>query len=162
MIRGQTKRKCGADSVYPNEGCGRTWLEINDTIPHTRIDMGYQGIQNAHPHISIRKWVLLRVVHPVEKTSTFSLEDLRKTLSQYVWSVSITGWPYKFRKTFWINNTTLYPWLICDMCAECRFFRSQRTYRFHITLLINPLQKLRVRWVQKTMHSEHTSEVLYS
>ena len=28
-------------SVYLIEGCGKTLIAINDTIPHTRIDMGY-------------------------------------------------------------------------------------------------------------------------
>ena len=37
-------------SVYLNEGCGKTLLEINDTIPHTRIDMGYRGTHNAPFH----------------------------------------------------------------------------------------------------------------
>ena len=31
--------------VYLIEGCGKTSLEINDTIPHTRIDMGYQDTE---------------------------------------------------------------------------------------------------------------------
>ena len=35
-------------SVYLNEGCGKTLLEINDTIPHTRIDMGYGYAERAH------------------------------------------------------------------------------------------------------------------
>ena len=29
--------------VYLSEGCGKTLVEINGTIPHTRIDMGYWG-----------------------------------------------------------------------------------------------------------------------
>ena len=41
--------------VYLPEGCGKTRLEINDTIPHTRIDMGYQGTEHALPQLSIRK-----------------------------------------------------------------------------------------------------------
>ena len=36
--------------VYLIEGCGKTLLEINETIPHTRIDMGYQGTQNVPFH----------------------------------------------------------------------------------------------------------------
>ena len=42
-------------SVYLSEGCGKTLVEINDTIPHTRIDMGYQGTEYALPQLSIRK-----------------------------------------------------------------------------------------------------------
>jgi hypothetical protein len=47
------QRPCGADSTYPNEGCGKTLAKINDTIPHTRIDMGYQSTQNMlyHKHL---------------------------------------------------------------------------------------------------------------
>ncbi len=37
-------------SVYLSEGCGKTLVEINDTIPHTRIDMGYRGTQNVPVH----------------------------------------------------------------------------------------------------------------
>ena len=49
------QRKCGVNLVHLTEGCGKTRLEINDTIPHTRIDMGYQGTEYALPHVSIRK-----------------------------------------------------------------------------------------------------------
>jgi len=40
--------------VYLNEGCGKTLLEINDTIPHTRIDMGYGYAERDLPQVSIR------------------------------------------------------------------------------------------------------------
>ena len=36
--------------VYYVEGCGKTQAKINDTIPHTRIDMGYRGTQNVPGH----------------------------------------------------------------------------------------------------------------
>ena len=36
--------------VYLLEGCGKTPIAINDTIPHTRIDMGYRGTQNVPFH----------------------------------------------------------------------------------------------------------------
>ena len=48
------QRKCGADFVYPNEGCGKTLLKITDTIPHTVVDMGYQGAECTYPHVSTR------------------------------------------------------------------------------------------------------------
>ena len=38
------KRKCGDDIRNPTEGCGKTLTKIHDTIPHTRIDMGYRDI----------------------------------------------------------------------------------------------------------------------
>ena len=41
--------------VYLIEGCGKTSLEINDTIPHTRIDMGYGYAERDLPQVSIRK-----------------------------------------------------------------------------------------------------------
>ena len=37
--------------VNLTEGCGKTRLEINDTIPHTRVDMGYQGAERTHPQV---------------------------------------------------------------------------------------------------------------
>ena len=42
-------------SVYLSEGCGKTLVEISGTIPHTRIDMGYQDNEYALPQLSIRK-----------------------------------------------------------------------------------------------------------
>ena len=72
------QRKCGAYSVYLSEGCGKTQLEINDTIPHTRIDMGYRGTQN----VPVRKYLYEVSVVPyrpaIMKTTTFSIKDLRK------------------------------------------------------------------------------------
>ena len=55
MIIGINKESVELTLVYLNEGCGKTRLEINDAIPHTRIDMGYQGTECALPHVSIRK-----------------------------------------------------------------------------------------------------------
>ena len=48
------KEKCEADFVYLNEGCGKTHAKINDTIPHTVVDMGYQGAECTYPHESTR------------------------------------------------------------------------------------------------------------
>ena len=36
--------------VYLLEGCGKTLSKIDDTIPHTRIDMGYRSTQNVPVH----------------------------------------------------------------------------------------------------------------
>ena len=86
--------------VYLSEGCGKTQLEINDTIPHTRIDMGYQGTQNVPVHRYLYESECCSV-HPLaKKTSTFSCKDLRKTLSQYVMQDGITAWHDKCRKSF--------------------------------------------------------------
>ena len=40
--------------VHLIEGCGKTLSEINDTIPHTVVDMGYQGAECTYPHESTR------------------------------------------------------------------------------------------------------------
>ena len=42
-------------SVHPVEGCGKTQSELNNTIPHTRIDMGYRDAGCTRAHVSIRK-----------------------------------------------------------------------------------------------------------
>ena len=55
MIIGINKESVELTFVYPSEGCGKTLVEINDTIPHTRIDMGYQDTECALPQVSIRK-----------------------------------------------------------------------------------------------------------
>ena len=38
------------NEVWDKLDCPKKKLEINDTIPHTRIDMGYQGTQNVPVH----------------------------------------------------------------------------------------------------------------
>ena len=50
MIEDIYKESVELTSVHLTEGCGKTRLEINDTIPHTRIDMGYRGTQNVPVH----------------------------------------------------------------------------------------------------------------
>ena len=83
-IKGIYKESVELTFVYLHEGCGKTLAKINDTIPHTRIDMGYQGMQNVPVHRYLYESECCSV-HPLaKKTSTFSCKDLRKTLSQYV------------------------------------------------------------------------------
>ena len=53
--RGINKESVELTFVYLLEGCGKTQSKINDTIPHTRIDMGYRGTECALPLVSIRK-----------------------------------------------------------------------------------------------------------
>ena len=62
-------------SVHLIEGCGKTLTKINDTIPHTRIDMGYGGhAECARPQVSIRSECC--PYRPlVKKTTTFSIKD---------------------------------------------------------------------------------------
>ena len=50
MMRNIYKESVELTFVYLIEGCGKTSLEINDTIPHTRIDMGYRGTQSVPVH----------------------------------------------------------------------------------------------------------------
>ena len=67
--------------VYLIEGCGKTLSEINDTIPHTVVDMEYQGAECTYPMYLHEVSVV--PCHPSDKkTTTFSIKDLRKTLSQ--------------------------------------------------------------------------------
>ena len=63
--------------VYLSEGCGKTLSEINDTIPHTVEDMGYQGAECTYPQ-NLHE-VSVVPCHPSDmKTTTFSEKDLRK------------------------------------------------------------------------------------
>ena len=71
--------------VYLIEGCGKTLIAINDTIPHTRIDMGYRA-QNVLNHKYLYEVSVVPYRPAIMKTTTFSIKDLRKTLSQYVMS----------------------------------------------------------------------------
>ena len=67
--------------VYLIEGCGKTLSEINDTIPHTVVDMEYRGAECTYPMYLHEVSVV--PCHPSDKkTTTFSIKDLRKTLSQ--------------------------------------------------------------------------------
>ena len=90
--------------VYLIEGCGKTLAKINDTIPHTRIDMGYRYAERDLPQVSIRSECCS--VRPLaKKTTTFSIKDLRKTLSQYVTSNGSTAWLYKSKHFSFTDNT---------------------------------------------------------
>ena len=46
----QNKESVELTFVYLLEGCGKTHAKMNDTIPHTRIDMEYQGMRNMPVH----------------------------------------------------------------------------------------------------------------
>ena len=84
MMKNIYKESVELTSVYLLEGCGKTPTAINDTIPHTRIDMGYQGTQNVPVHRYLYESECCSVLSCYMKTTTFSRKDLRKTLSQYV------------------------------------------------------------------------------
>ena len=80
-IKVYTKESVELTFVYLIEGCGKTLSEINDTIPHTVVDMEYQGAECTYPMYLHEVSVVTR--HPSDKkTTTFSIKDLRKTLSQ--------------------------------------------------------------------------------
>ena len=53
MMRNIYKESVELTFVYLIEGCGKTQSEINDTIPHTRIDMGYGYAERDLPQVSI-------------------------------------------------------------------------------------------------------------
>ena len=53
MMKDIYKESVGLTSAYLLEGCGKTPTAINDTIPHTRIDIGYA--EHDQPLVSIRK-----------------------------------------------------------------------------------------------------------
>ena len=81
---GYKKESVELTSVYLNEGCGKTLAKINDTIPHTRIDMKYLCAECTRLHVSIRIVSVVPYRPLAKKTTTFSFKELRKTLSQYV------------------------------------------------------------------------------
>ena len=86
-------------SVYPIEGCGKTLLRITDTIPHTVVDMEYQGAERTYP-MYLHEVSVVPCYPSDKKTSTFSRKDLRKTLSQYVMSDSKNRRTHKYMKKF--------------------------------------------------------------
>ena len=49
ILRDIYKESVELTFVYLHEGCGKTQLEINDTIPHTVVDMEYQGTECTYP-----------------------------------------------------------------------------------------------------------------
>ena len=85
--------------VYLREGCGKTLSEINDTIPHTVVDMEYQGAECTYP-MYLHEVSVVPCYPSDKKTSTFSRKDLRKTLSQYVMSDGKNRRTYKYMKKF--------------------------------------------------------------
>ena len=90
--------------VYLIEGCGKTLSETNDTIPHTVVDMGHQGAECTYPQ-NLHE-VSVVPCHPSDKkTTTFSIKDLRKTLSQYVIPDGSTDWLYKSKHFSFTDNT---------------------------------------------------------
>lgn len=51
---GTNKESVELTFVYLLEGCGKTHAKINDTIPHTVVDMEHQGAGCTFPHDSTR------------------------------------------------------------------------------------------------------------
>jgi len=85
------KRKCGADFVYLTEGCGKTLtIDKRHNTPHSDR-YGISKTQNVPTTSIYTKVSAVRLVLIVKKTSTFSVKDLRKTLSHYVMSYGITA-----------------------------------------------------------------------
>ena len=72
------QRKCGVDFRLSNRRLWKDLTVINDTMPHTWIVWVYAQI--VHSHIATQEMSAVRCP-TVLKTSTFSIKDLRKTLS---------------------------------------------------------------------------------
>ena len=65
------KRKCGVDSVYQSEGCGKTYDNNKRyNAPHLN-SMGYLHATSVHSHITTQGMSAVRCP-VVKKTSTFS------------------------------------------------------------------------------------------
>mgnify|MGYP003437877105 CR=1 FL=1 len=98
--------KCGADSVYPTEGCGKTLVKDKRyNTPHSNR----YGVSRHIKHLSTYIYTRMSVVRSAlltKKTSTFSIKDLRKTLSQYVLSNENSVRHHKYMKSF-LKRTTL-------------------------------------------------------
>ena len=103
---GFIQRKCGADFRLSYR---MLWKDLIGNKRHNTTHSDRYGISGhaecARPQISIRKWVLFRTMLPIQKTSTFSIKDLRKTLSQYVISRTLVAWWYKCKDFSWTDNT---------------------------------------------------------
>ena len=77
--------------VYLTEGCGKTLtIDKRHNTPHSDR-YGISEAQNAPTTSIYTKVSAVRLVLIVKKTSTFSVKDLRKTLSQYVMPDGITA-----------------------------------------------------------------------
>ena len=83
MIWCINKESVELTSVYLSEGCGKTWLEINDTIPHTRIDMGYRGTKNVPFH----RYLYESECCPYRPTSLENFHILRKGLAKNTFTI---------------------------------------------------------------------------
>ena len=78
MMRNIYKESVELTSVYLLEAHGKTSIAINDTIPHTRIDMEYRGTQNVSVHRYLYESECCSVPSCYMKTTTFSRKDFRK------------------------------------------------------------------------------------
>ena len=56
--------------VYLQEGCGKTYERINDTMPHTWIVWGFYA-QNVHSHIATQEMSAIRSSSLVENFHIF-------------------------------------------------------------------------------------------
>ena len=78
MMKDIYKESVEPTSVYLLEDCGKTPIAINDTIPHTRIDMRYRGTQNVPVHRYLYESECSSVPSCYMKTTTFSRKDCEK------------------------------------------------------------------------------------
>ena len=70
--------------VYLLEGCGKTLSKIDDTIPHTRIDMGYRGTQNVPVHRDLYEVSVARIALWSRKLPHFQSRTSEKHFHKYV------------------------------------------------------------------------------
>ena len=91
--------------VYPTEGCGKTQSEINDTIPHTVVDMGYQGAECTYPHESTRSECCSVSSFLQENFHIFNQGLAKKHFHKYVKSNGSAAWLYKSKHFSFTDNT---------------------------------------------------------
>ena len=91
--------------VYLLEGCGKTQSEINDTIPHTVVDMGYQGAERTYPHESTRSECCSVSSIRLENYHIFSRGLAKKHFHKYVMSGGQPRDLTNVRKSFYKRTT---------------------------------------------------------
>ena len=99
------QRKCGADFRL---SVRRLWKDLTRYKRHNTPHSDRYGISGhrMYPSTGIyTKVSVVRIVLLVLKTSTFSNKDSRKTLSQYVMTISYTDYQCKCKNFSFTNNT---------------------------------------------------------
>ena len=90
--------------VYLIEGCGKTSFEINDTIPHTRIDMGYGYAERDLPQVSIRSECCSVPSFQLENFHIFDKGLAKKRFHKYVKSKRLNRLTLQIKEKLFING----------------------------------------------------------